>query len=176
MPFGDALREAHEKSGLTQNQIGSMGYVSGKMISAIECGRRTAALDTMQRIATELDNPRLYMEAAVEVTGGVGCSPWLDGDDVDLHRTSVWAKTIEELEEAEESLKSIKIINKKIDSAIKAQVFESLMQVLDARVAIDHYVSICCSEYGLSVKEIYLEHYRKLESKGYVKNKKKSAK
>lgn len=175
VPFGDALREAHESMGLTQEAVGAIGYVSGKMISAIECGRRNAAPDTMQRITAALDNPRLYLEAAEEITGGVFATPWLDGD-VDLHRTSVWAKVIEELEEAKVTVEGTKVINKKLDASTKSQVLESMIQVLDARVAIDHYISVMCTEYGFSVKEVFEEHKDKLQKKGYIKiDKKKSA-
>lgn len=111
MSIGQALREARERRGLTQEATGQAGYISGKMVSAIECGRRTVGPDVLERLATKLDYPRLYMEAAAEVTGGVYASPWLDGDGVDLHRASVWAKTCEELNEAIKAVSSADVIN-----------------------------------------------------------------
>ncbi len=171
MAIGEAIREARSRKHLTQEDIGGIGFVSGKMVSAIERGTRTAGADVLERLATTLDYPRLYMEAAEVVTGGVYCSPWLDGEGVDLHRASVWAKTREELEEAIKAVAAADIINapSKADEAHKKQIFESMLQVLDARVAIDHYVAVICEEYNHSLKAIYAKHRRKLESRGYAK-------
>ncbi len=179
MAIGQALREAREHRGMTQDAAGQAGYISGKMVSAIECGRRAAGPDVMERLATKLDYPRLYMEAAAEVTGGVCCSPWLDGDGVDLHRTSVWAKTCEELQEAIKAVSAADVVNapSRADEAHRRAVHDSMMQVLDARVAIDHYLAVMCEEYGYSILAVYQEHRRKLESRGYAKprQKRKSA-
>jgi len=171
MAIGQAIREARMKRGLTQEDAGRIGYVSGKMISAIETGRRAASPDVLERLVTAMDHPRLYMEAAAEVTGGVFASPWLDGEGVDLHRTSVWAKTCEELREAVRVVAAADVINapSRADDAHRQMIFDSLIQALDARVAIDHYIAIMCEEYGFSVRAVHQEHRRKLEARGYVK-------
>lgn len=171
---GEVLRQARELKNLTQKDVGNMSFCSDRTISAFETGKRSMPIDTIARIATQLDYPRLFMEAAEEVTGGVYCSPWLDGEEVDLYRTSVWAKTIEELFEAEKSLENTRLINKKNDDESRAQIFESMMQALDARVAIDHYVAVICSEYQFSIQQVFVEHYRKLENRGYIKPRQKN--
>lgn len=179
MSIGQALREARERWGMTQETAGQIGYVSNKMVSAIECGRRAAGPDVLERLATTLDYPRLYMEAAAEVTGGVYASPWLDGDSVDLHRTSVWAKTCEELQEAIKVVSAADVVNapSRADEAHRQAVHDSMIQILDARVAIDHYLAVMCEEYGFSILAVYQEHRRKLESRGYIspRPKRKSA-
>lgn len=175
MAFGQALREARLKRGVTQQALGSEAYVSDSLISDIEHGRRKGSKEIRATLARALDYAKLYMEAAEEVTGGVYCTPWLDGDGVDLHRTSVWAKTCEELNEAIKAVSSADVINapSKADEAHRQLVWDSLMQVLDARVAIDHYVAVICEEYGYSILDVYQEHRRKLESRGYVKPRQK---
>lgn len=179
MSLGQALREARERRCLTQEAVGRVGFISGKMVSAIECGRRLAGPDVLERLTTKLDHPRLYMEAAAGVTGGVYCTPWLDGDGVDLHRASVWAKTCEELNEAIKAVSGADVINapNRADETHRQKVHYSMIQALDARVAIDHYLAVMCEEYGFSILAVYQEHRRKLESRGYVKPrpKKKSA-
>jgi transcriptional regulator with XRE-family HTH domain len=164
---------------MTQETAGQIGYVSNKMVSAIECGRRAAGPDVLERLATTLDYPRLYMEAAAEVTGGVYASPWLDGDGVDLHRTSVWAKTCEELQEAIKVVSAADVVNapSRADEAHRQAVHDSMIQILDARVAIDHYLAVMCEEYDFSILAVYQEHRRKLESRGYIspRQKRKSA-
>ena len=175
MSIGEALRDARERLGLTQEETGRVGFISNKMISAIECGRRTAGPDVLERLATTLDDPRLYMEAAAEVTGGVYCTPWLDGEGVDLHRTSVWAKTCEELREAIKAVMDADVVNapSRADEDHRQAVHNSMIQVLDARVAIDHYVAVMCEEYGYSIREVYEAHRLKLESRGYIRPQKK---
>lgn len=166
---GEAIKEAREVRHLTQKMVSNLGYCSDKTISAVESGKRSAGIDILENIVRSLDYPRLYMEALEEMTGGVYSSPWLDGEGVDLYRTSVWAKTIEELHEAQISLEQTKLINKRTDEIIKMQIVESMLQALDARVAIDHYVAVICDEYGYSVKELFETHRKKLESRGYIK-------
>ncbi|WP_176220898.1 helix-turn-helix domain-containing protein [Cohnella massiliensis] len=177
MAVGEAIREARDKRDMTQDEVGQIGFISNKMVSAIERGTRPASADALKRMVTALDYHRLYIEAAAEVTGGVYASPWLDGESVDLHRTSVWAKMQEELEEALESAEEANIIDIPISlaEAERQEIYGSIMQALDARVAIDHYVGIICEEYKFSLLDVYREHRRKLESRGYVKGKRKSA-
>lgn len=175
MSIGKALREARESKGLTQEAIGRAGFISSKMVSAIECGRRAASADVLERLATHLDHPRFYIEAAAEITGGTYCSPWLDGDGVDLHRTSVWAKTCKELQEAIKAVSAADVVNapSRADEAHRQIVHDSMIQVLDVRVAIDHYLAVMCEEYRYSILAVFQEHCQKLESRGYTKPKAK---
>jgi len=177
MAIGEVLREARMQLGITQEQISGIAYVSPKTVSAYETGRRTVSPEVMEVLVKELDDPRLTMEAAATVTGGVYCSPWLDGERVDLHRASVWAKVLEELEEAMHAVGAVCLVNRpqKGDNEAIERVQESLMQLLDARVAIDHYAAVICKDFGLSITAVYQAHRRKLESRGYVKPRQKKA-
>lgn len=166
---GEAVKEAREFRHFTQKMVSNLGFCSDKTVSAVESGKRSAGIDILENITRSLDYPRLYMEAVEAITGGAYSSPWLDGEEVDLYRTSVWAKTIEELYEAQMSLKETKLINKRTDEITKIQILESMLQALDARVAIDHYVAVICDEYGYSVREVFETHRKKLESRGYIK-------
>lgn len=171
MAFGQALREARLKRGVTQQALGSEAYVSDSLISDIEHGRRKGSKEIRAALARALDYAKLYMEAAEEVTGGVYCTPWLDGDGVDLHRTSVWAKTCEELQEAIKVVSAADVVNapSRADESHRQAIHDSMIQVLDARVAIDHYLAVMCEEYGFSILAVYQEHRQKLESRGYTK-------
>ena len=177
MAIGEAIRQARAQLGITQQDVGGIAYISPKTVSAIECGRRRIDPDVLGTLVQQLDHPRLTMEAVATVTGGAYCSPWLDGDGVDLHRTSVWAKALEELQEAAEAVAAARVANRphRATEAEREQVRESLMQVLDARVAIDHYVAVVCEEYQISVGQLYQAHREKLEQRGYVRAKKRAA-
>ncbi|MGE5552946.1 MAG: helix-turn-helix domain-containing protein [Betaproteobacteria bacterium] len=170
MGFATALREVREQLRLSQRQIGSMAYVSEKMVQAVEAGRRRFTPDVVGRIVDRLGAPRLFMEAAREVTGGPFSSPWLDGERVDLHRSSVATKLREELREAFAAVDTLDLVNKpRADKLIQDRVREVLLQVLDAHVAIDHFVAIVAPEFGISVRSLFADHELKLRERGLIR-------
>lgn len=175
MSIGAVIEQICQTRGLTQKELGDIGSISPKTVSAIKLGRRNAPKDVLHNWAETLDCPRVYLEMVQEATGGVYGTRWLDGENVDLHRTSVFMKTGEELREALEALKSTErlIINNpnRTEEVEKAQIKEALIQCLDARVAIDTLVAVKCETYGISVRSLFLEHQHKLEQRGYVKKK-----
>lgn len=171
MSVGLAIREARLNKNFTQEAIGAMGFCSGKLISAIERGERNASFDILSKVTEELDDPKLYLEAANEVTGGVFTVPWLNGDSVDLHRTSVKEKVIEELTEAIRAINLVKTYNnpKACKPDQKELARESVLESIDAYIGIAHYIVIICNEYGLSVKELFTEQRKKLIKNKYLK-------
>jgi transcriptional regulator with XRE-family HTH domain len=169
--LGLALREARLHKNFTQKAIGSMGFCSGKLISAIERGERTINVDILTKVADELDDPRLYLEAANEITGGVFSVPWLNGDSIDLHRTSIKEKVIEELSEAIRAINSVKTYdNPKVCKPEQKELArKSVLESIDAYIGIAHYIIIICNEYELSVKELFTEQREKLIKNKYLK-------
>lgn len=167
----EAIKEARLKNNLTQEELGQMGYISLKTVSAIECGRRNIAPDVLGEITRKLDNPRLYMEAADEITGGVFGVPWLNGENVDLHRASVKEKVVEELEEAISAISNIKVMNnpKACKEEQLNKIYKSIEEVIDVYVAAAHYVAVMCDEYGFNIKSLFQEQRRKLIKNGYLR-------
>lgn len=173
MSIGAIIEEVCRNRGLTQNELGKMGNISPKTVSAIKLGRRNIAKDVLQTWAEKLDSPRVYLEMVREAGGGVYGSTWLDGENVDLHRSSVFMKTGEELEEASQALKAAETIvihnPQKISDEQKKKIEEALLQCLDARLAIDILVAVKCETYGISIRGLFQKHQRKLEQRGYIK-------
>jgi transcriptional regulator with XRE-family HTH domain len=169
--IGLAIRESRQIKRYTQEDVGAMGYCSGKMISAVERGERQISVDVLKNITKGIDEPRVYMEAAAEITGGVFAVSWLDGDCVDLHRSSVKDKVIEELAEAIKAVSSAKVTDNprlcKMDQ--REKVKESIEEVIDVYVAAAHYVAIMCREYNFDVKEMFQAQRQKLIEHGYLK-------
>lgn len=173
MGVAAAIREARVRVGLKQEDLAPVTYLSPKTISAIENDRRKLPPDAAARLSQYLDDPRVYMEVAEEVTGGVFVSPWLDGE-VDLHRSSIRFKLLEELEEILGAMKAVpEMVNARsgdqLTEGAKVRLKETMLQALDARVAIDHFVAVTCSTYGFSVRQLYRDHRRKLEGRRYIK-------
>lgn len=69
---GERIRKAREESGISQKKLGLMLGLSDKAISAYESGRTFPPLDTLYRIAKELERDITYFVSDDE--GSVICS------------------------------------------------------------------------------------------------------
>lgn len=163
---GQALKEI--RGDKTQQQFAfDMGVVR-ETISKYENGRAPIPQDISKKIVAKYDDPKFAMTIRNAYTG---TGPvWLDGENVDLHRSSVKEKTIEELQEALEHilktclakpLKAIKLFERQ-------EVENMLIEAVDAITALDHFVAVVCTEAKISYTEIWQKHYRKLASAGYI--------
>lgn len=165
MPIGQALRAARLSRGLRQRDVAGIGFVSHQMISGVELGVKRLARDCLRRVAEHLDDPRLHLAAAAEVTGGAFASVWLDGQRVDLHRAAVRLKVEEELAEVLAAIRGVDDANPGAD---QGQVKVVLLQALDAREGLDMYVATRCLEHQISPRALFREHRQKLKARGYV--------
>ena len=57
MNFGDAMKEARKKRGLSQKELGQKLGVSQAMIAQYESGKRSPKIETMEKIANALEIP-----------------------------------------------------------------------------------------------------------------------
>lgn len=171
--IGFAIREARELKGISQKDLGKGSYLSYKTISAIETGRRPVTQENLKIICKELDDPRLYFEAASEVCGDVFSVNWLDGEAADLHRSSVKEKSIEELSEAIRAInltktyKNPETCTEEDIEVIKASIQETI-DVFDASAI---YIAVMCREFNLNIKDMFKLHKEKLILKGFLQSK-----
>jgi transcriptional regulator with XRE-family HTH domain len=169
LSIAQGLKISRMSRRLGQNDL-DVSY-SKSMVSMIERGERNVASDMAPNLATKLDHPALFFETAREMTGGFGPA-WLIGPNVDLHRSSVREKCVEELHEAIESIsrfRTAKPPSVETESEREHRK-EHLLQVMDAVEACYMYVGIQCEEYGFSLLQISREHFNKLRSRRYVKS------
>lgn len=172
MSVGVALREARILAQRTQKDVAKQLHYSPKTVSAFEGDRRPVTDDAKPAIARAMDDPRVFVELALEATGGVG-PMWLDGQKVDLHRASVRDKATEELAEAVRALAACKALaNAKgpddLDDDGRRQIEEALHQLVEAQTALCMMIGVMCRAYGVSMQRLYDEHRRELEAKGYI--------
>jgi len=169
--IGTAIKEAREERGMTQEELGQLSFLSDKMISAIETGRRRLTKENLKNICKELDEPRLYFEAASEVTGDVFTLHWLDGEATDLHRASVKDKVIEELDEAIKAINLTKLYKKPIccNSEDKEIIEESIQETIDVYIASAIYIAIMCKEYSVNIKGMFDQQKEKMITRRYIK-------
>jgi transcriptional regulator with XRE-family HTH domain len=168
--LGNMLARARNRKGLTQEQLSLNLPMSREAISKAETGARKIPKDLRPITAKELDYPFYSMAVAYEDTGGAWV-PELDGEAIDLHRSSVKAKTIEELKEALDALNSVCVSNHPayIQDYQKQQLEEALIQVIDAIIALSYYLGVICLDYGFSWLKLWKRQHLKLKTKGFVK-------
>lgn len=167
-PFGPALEEVLKRKGVTRGQVGAAAHVDGSLIGKIVKGTRKPSQEVMSSTVEHFDDGQLYIAAAGEVTKGASV-PWLN--NVDLHRSSVHLKTLEEIQEALDSLMKAPITKTKeqlVDADMK-QIKLTMMECVEAITALTHYVAVLCKEYCFSWMGVWKEHRAYLKSKKYLK-------
>jgi transcriptional regulator with XRE-family HTH domain len=162
-------KEARKENGLTQLQVSFDLFSSREAVTKQETGEYRVQPHTTKYYEDVHNNPWVGMEAAAEYVGwGTGK---LDGPNVDLYRSSVYLKTIEELKEAIEHLEGICLANPphSMEDFKKEKLKEAIIQCMDAVVALNHFIAVVCKEYGFSWAKMWLKHKTKLIAKGFMK-------
>lgn len=170
MAIGKAIAKARNGQAFTQEDLAIMLNVSRESESKYENETRNFPKDLIPKVCDILDDPFLYFAAASEDTGGSWVKE-LNGDYIDLHRSSVAAKTREELDEALNAIESISVANhpNSLKDHDRCKLEKAMMESIDAMYALSHYVAIVCQDYGYSWKDMWDKHTRKLISLGYLK-------
>ncbi|MDR9857840.1 XRE family transcriptional regulator [Paenibacillus sp. VCA1] len=166
--FGTALDEVLKRNGETRGAAGAAAHVDASLIGKIVKGTRKPTKEVMASTTKHYDDGQLYIAAAGEVTQGASV-PWLN--NVDLHKSSVHIKTLEEIQEALDSLQRAPITKTKeqLAEADMKQIKLTLMECVEAITALTHYVAILCKEYCFSWMGVWKEHRAYLKSKKYLK-------
>lgn len=165
--FPGALQEVLKRTGDSYQKAGRAAHVDGSQIGKIINGTRRPSKPVMQAAVRHYDDIRLIIGAAEEVTGGA-CVPYLDG--ADLHPSSTYIKTIEEMQEALLALQSIPI-TKRLDQltpADRENVKNGLMEQIEAITALTHNAAVLCRKYEISYLGLWKDHRDELKQKKYM--------
>ncbi|MBQ4899318.1 helix-turn-helix transcriptional regulator [Paenibacillus sp. Marseille-P2973] len=165
--FSGALEEVMKQNGDTLAKAGKAAHVDGSQIGKIIKGSRKASKPVIKAAAQHYDDGRLYIAAAGEVTDGAS-APWLN--NVDLHRSSVHLKVLEEIGEVEQALLQAPITKTKDQLGQKEmqQIKIAIMESIEAITALMHYVTVLCKEYSFSYFSAWREHRADLKAKKYM--------
>lgn len=163
---GDLLKDL--RGGSTQQKLANEMNVSREAISRYETSKDKINVNVAQRISKKYDDPRFAMTLQHEYTS---TGPiWLDGPNIDLHRSAVKEKTLEELEEAIHKLRSTSLVKpmNNLTAYELHDVREALNELVEAQTAISHLVAVVCMEANINYAGLWENHYRALKSAGYV--------
>lgn len=163
---GVLIKEMRSKQ--TQEQLAMDLNVARETVSKYENGRSRVPADISRSLMERYDNPRFAITIRNEYTstGPV----WLDGPNVDLHRSSVKEKVLEEMKEALDKIEGFcmaKPLNRL--QHFEFQAMESLIdESVEAITALEHMIAVICLEANISYREVWHRHYNFLASKGYI--------
>ncbi len=166
MSVGAAIRDARLSQGLTQGSLAKSLYVSDSLLSAWEHGTRVPK-HMARKVIKQLPRPSVILNLAHQVLGNAFVSPILN--KVDSHWASLTSKADEELKEILERSPTVRGILFKQDLAPEERkaVWEWTQDLLDGRTVIDNTVSAICDRCGFNAEELFTEHWRKMEARGY---------
>ena len=163
---GEMLKEM--RGDQTQLSLGMEVNLTRESISRYENGRSKVPADISRTLVNKYDNPEFAIKIRNEYTG---TGPkWLDGPNVDLHRSSVKEKTLEEVKEVLTLLESF-CLSKPLKTLqlFERQTLEKLLdELVEAQTAIDHLVAVICTEAQISYSGVWDKHYSSLTSAGYI--------
>lgn len=151
-----------------QQKVASELNIARETLSKYENGRSKIPADIGRKLTQKYDNPKFAITLRHEYTG---TGPvWLDGPNVDLHRSAVKEKTIEEMIEALEKLKRIEFSKPLRMQTVyeKEETKDLLSEAVEAITSLDHLVAVICMEGDFNYVEIWNDHYKSLKSDGYL--------
>lgn len=166
MSIGTTIARARKEKGITQEQLAWDLGVSREAQSKYETGARRFPEDLRSKVVQKLDDPDLYIEMAVEATGGVAI-PILNGDYIDRHRAAMKDLVQYETNEALEKLAQTSLI-KPVQFATeqdKEEMKRVIKELLDAVCSMINMIAVLCREYGFSMKEIYRSWFVTLKAR-----------
>jgi len=156
---------------VTQKELGQQLHLSRSMIAEIEAGRKRLPRDVARKAVETLNCGFYAIEVAAELAGiSIGK---LDGDSIDLHRSSLKEKSLEELQEAISQISATSLSRKpdRFDRVARDEIFKVIEESMDVVVVLMNFIASICREYGFSWNDVWQSERRKLEAKGYKKKK-----
>ncbi|QDS37995.1 helix-turn-helix domain-containing protein [Brevibacillus brevis] len=170
--FGRQLGQALQEAGMTQLAFGFEANVSREAVSSYTTGRAMTPPDVKSKAVQVTNNPFLSIAAAYESSAGT--SPViLDGDNVELNRHTVVAKTVEEVEELLEAIKEARPLLVKPPRSLTSQELQQIehliQETLDVVTSTTHMAAVITKESKLGWIAQWTKHKTKLLSRGFIK-------
>lgn len=160
------LREMRE--GQTQDQLALDLNVSREAVSKWENGRAKIPADIAEAMMGRKENPWFALAIRSEYTKTGPMQ--LNGPNVDLHRSSVREKTIEEVSELLACLNKFSFAKplKNLSDWEKPELHTLLEEAVEAITGLEHLVAVVCEEAEISYMETWQKHHQQLRAKGYI--------
>lgn len=153
----------------TQLSLGLDIGVGRERLSRYENGRAKVPSDISRTLVNRFDNPKLALAVQHEYTG---TGPiYLNGPNVDLHRCSVREKTIEELQEALDSITKTSLAkpSEAIEYFERNSILDMIEEAVEAATALANFIAVTTEHLGISYTGVWTDHYKYLQKAGFIK-------
>lgn len=167
MSIGEVYHDFRTERRMTQQEFAEQINIERSSLTKIENGSRKPPAELITKAATRFDDPRMFLAAQEEITGGASV-PWLD--NADLHRAATHFKTMEEAEEALAAMKATPIMKRsdQLSPEDREAIKKTIMECIEAITALTHHVAVLCRDYTFSWLGSWKEHRAELKSKKYL--------
>lgn len=167
--LGGVLQEERLKANIKQADLARQACVSRQTLSGYENGAiQQIPHDVACRLIHALGSARLQYAYCSACPANLMTTPWLE---VDSHPVVVQHKVIEELEEAIEALKEVRLTNKHYADDLtaddKRKMERALEQLWDVIPALQMWFGLA-PEYGFSLQQQRTSHINKLRAKRLI--------
>lgn len=156
------------RGSMYQQKLADKAHVSRETISKYENGRSKIPKDVSRILNKTFDNPKFAITLRQEYTG---TGPvWLDGPNVDLHRSAVKEKTIEEMIETLEKLKNVDFSKplRKLMPFEREEIKDLLSESVETITSLEHFVAVTCMDGDFNYIDIWNDHYSSLKANGFL--------
>lgn len=152
----------------TQEKFAYGTGVTREAISKYETGRVPVPPDISRMLTSKFNDSRFAMTVQQEYTG-IG-PKWLDGPNVDLHRSAVKEKTLEEIQELLAAMSNVSLAMPLCNlKPFEFQRVEDLLEeAAEAMTALSHFIAVVCRESGIAPTTVWNKHYLSLERAGLI--------
>ncbi|MCQ6275784.1 helix-turn-helix transcriptional regulator [Bacillus sp. V3B] len=170
MSFGQIVAEARSRKEVTKDNLAETVNYSRSTWDKWESGDRNIPMHMLPKITESLDDVELYFATWGKATGDVSL-PFLNGEYVDQHPTSMMYMVHKETDEAIEQLKSVcwvKPVHARSNQE-KEDLKRALFETLDAATSMMTLVAIICREHKFSMRKIFKEWRLTLKARRMAK-------
>ncbi|WP_404407667.1 hypothetical protein [Jeotgalibacillus malaysiensis] len=168
---GDVVK-SYRKDRFTQTELALESDMSRSGYADQENGKVLMSNHVGKAAVRMFGDPFMPVEMAQALTG-VG-PVYLDGENVDLHRSSVKEKTLKELRDAldhlEENCLAKPLSN--LNELERTAAERTIMELAEAKTALTHMISVLCKELNHDVTKVWQDHYQHLFSQKYISKEK----
>ena len=168
--LGEVMRKERERRGFSQRELARAVGVDRSMISHYELGKAAMPHDVLCRTIRILRSNKLRIQACFECEVNLLTMPYLD--KVDMHPMTVLSVVIEELEEAIDALKGLRLANKRTPDDLTEEDRESMVyageQIVDLLAGFDTLLSTWHEWYEFDIEKQAVAGYEKLFNRGYA--------
>jgi transcriptional regulator with XRE-family HTH domain len=169
MGLGQTLVESRKQRNKTQSDMAKDLPFSQSAIAKFENGSRNITKENRSIVALSYDDPAVYFAAEEEATGGVTL-PFLNGKHIERSLAAMKELAQHEAQEALNRLNEMHMYKpaQYWTDEEKAEMKQSMNELLDAAASIQNLVAISCKEYQFSQREIYKNWRKTVKQRGWM--------